>query len=126
MVIKRILYVEDTISKAMDVLNQLKSMGYTEVEWVSNAKTAVEKVENADAPFDLFLFDMHFNFYGENDYSAGEHLMKLLREKGYDTPVVFCSSVNYIIPGAVGNIYYHPDRYWEDETKDVFERIKKM
>ena len=125
MEIEKVLYVEDNISKYMDVANYLKRVGVKEIEWVSNAEKAVAAIESASEPFDLFLFDMHFNYFGHDDHSAGEKLMNLLREKGIDTPIAFCSSQNWKIPGSVGNIFYHPNRYWEEEVDAIFDKLKK-
>ena len=126
MEIKRVLYVEDSISKYMDVANEFKRLGISDVEWVSSAGKAVDVLEHAELPFDLFLFDMHFDYFGVDDRAAGEKLMHLLREKGYETPVIFCSTENWEIPGAFGNIYYHPDRYWEDEAAELLNKLKSM
>ena len=126
MVIRRVLYVEDNIGKFMDVSDYIKQLGVLEVKRVNNAERAVEAIESAEKPFDLFLFDMHFNFFGKDDQKAGENLMHLLREKGYNTPVVFCSSENWKIEGAAGNIFYNPRRNWEDETKELFDQLKKL
>ena len=123
--VKKVLYVEDNITKYMDVANYLKRVGVKEIEWVSNAEKAVAAIESASEPFDLFLFDMHFNYYGQDDHSAGEKLMNLLREKGIDTPIAFCSSQNWKIPGSIGNIFYHPNRYWEEEVDAILNKIKK-
>ena len=126
MEIKRVLYVEDSVSKYMDLVSELNRLGVEEIEWVSSAKKAIDALENAEIPFDLFLFDMHFDFFGEDDQKAGVKLMQLVREKGYETPVIFCSSENWRIPGAFGNIYYHPDRYWEKEARELLSELRAM
>jgi len=126
MEIKRVLYVEDSSAKYMDVANELKRLGVQDIEWVSSADKAVETLKNAELPFDLFLFDMHFNYFGVDDREAGEKLMYRLREEGYETPVIFCSTGNWKIPGAFGNIHYHPDRDWEDEAAELINKLKVM
>ena len=126
MEIKRILYVEDNINKYMDISNLLKHTGIREIVHVRNAEKAEEAVEKAEKPFDLFLFDMHFDYFGEDDHEAGEKLMKLMRDKGYDVPVVFCSSQNWKVPGSVGNIFYVPTRDWEIEAKELFDRLAQI
>ena len=126
MEINKILYVEDNNAKAMDVINQLRIMGFKDIQWVRNAQETIESIEKTDVPFDLFLLDMHFDFFGSDDLEAGEKLMNLLREKGINTPVILCSSENWKIPGAFGNIFYHPDRFWEDEAKNLINRLKSI
>jgi len=126
MEIKKILYVEDNTGKYMDIASYLKRIGFSNIEWVRDAEKAVEALEKADIPYDLLLFDMHFDFFGEDDQEAGEKLMNLMREKGYETPVIFCSSENWKIPGSFGTIYYNPRRNWEDDAKDLFNDLKKL
>ena len=129
MEIKRILYVEDTMEKYMAIYSYLKRLGYSDVEHAGNAEKAVELAEAAKLegkPFNLFLFDMHFDFFGQDDQKAGRKLMDYFREKGYQTPVIICSSDNWRIPGSVGTVFYIPDRDWEEELKDLISTVKEM
>ena len=129
MIVNRILYVEDTIAKYMDIRDYLNRLGYKNIEWVSNAAKAVEAVEKADAEgksFDLFLFDMHFDYFGENDQKAGSRLMRYFREKGNNTPVIFCSSDNWRVNGSIGTVFYVPERDWEEELKDLIQTVKEL
>ncbi len=125
MEIKRILYVEDSINKYMDIATFLKRIGI-HIEHARNAEQAMKVVDESEAAFDLFLFDMHFDFYGEDDHEAGEKLMNLMREKGYETPVVFCSSQNWKVHGSVGNIFYVPTRDWEAEAMELFRNLRQQ
>ncbi len=126
MEIKRILYVEDNINKYMDIATFLKRIGIRSIEHARNAEQAMEIVKESSSVFDLFLFDMHFDFWGEDDHEAGEKLMNLMREKGYETPVVFCSSQNWKVPGSVGNIFYVPTRDWEAEAMELFRDLRQQ
>ncbi len=126
MEIKRILYVEDSINKYMDIATFLKRIGIQCIEHARNAEQAMKIVDESEAAFDLFLFDMHFDFYGEDDHEAGEKLMNLMREKGYETPVVFCSSQNWKVPGTAGNIFYVPTRDWEAEAMELFCDLRQQ
>lgn len=129
MEIKKILFIEDTTEKYMEVYRFLRRQGYTEIDWVSNAQKAIEAVEKAkqsNETYSLVLSDMHFEFYGQDDHEAGIKTMNLFREKGYNIPVVFCSSQNWKIPGAIGNIFYNPRRDWEREAEELFRKMRKM
>ena len=129
MKINRILYVEDDTIKYMRVVCFLKSIGIREIESVRNAKAAMEIIEEAHSKgedFDLIMLDMHYDFYGENDKQAGEKTMNLIREKGIETPIIFCSSQNWKIPGAFGNIFYNERRDWESEAAELFSKLKGM
>ena len=127
--IKRIIYIEDSTEKYMDVRNFLVRIDVQQIEWATNAEKGIEKIEKAMAennPYDLLLVDMHFDYFGSDDHEAGEKTMKFLRNKGYEIPVIFCSSQNWKIPGALGNIFYNPRRDWELEAEELFREIRKM
>lgn len=129
MEIKKILFIEDTTEKYMEVYRFLRRQGYTEIDWVRNAQKAIEAVEKAkpsNETYSLVLSDMHFEFYGQDDHEAGIKTMNLFREKGYNIPVVFCSSQNWKIPGTIGNIFYNPRRDWEREAEELFRKMRKM
>lgn len=129
MQIKRILYIEDNTLKLMSVMKFLRSMDIPQIDTAGNAEKAVKMIvqahhENRD--YDLIVSDMHFDFYGKDDIEAGEKTMKLIREKGIDTPIIFCSSQNWKIPGAVGNIFYNERRDWETEARALFQELFAM
>jgi len=127
--IKRVIYVEDSISKYMDISTFLKKQGIRNVDWLKNAEDALSSIEesyNKSEPYDLLISDMHFDFYGNDDKEAGEKLVKLLREKGYKIPVVFCSSQNWGMDDCLGNIFYNPYRDWEIEAEELIRKIRKL
>ena len=124
--IKKVLLIEDTTTKYMDIFRYLRRYDF-DVTWVTNAEDALKSIEEAkDEPYDLIISDMHFDFFGVNDEEAGEKTMKRIREKGCDTPIVFCSSRNWKIPGAIGNIFYNPRSDWELEADRLFRELKAM
>ena len=69
---------------------------------------------------------MHFDYFGQDDHEAGEKTMALLREKGYNIRTIICSSDNWLIPGAIGSIFYNPGRNWEAEADMLFQKIKAL
>lgn len=103
MKIKKVLYIEDSITKYMEVFRYLKGQGITTIDWATDTEEALNYVQEAvraGDPYDLLVSDMHFNYFGENDREAGEKTLKLLHEKGYDIPTIFCSSQNWKVPGS--------------------------
>lgn len=103
-------------------------MGFSQVDRVTNAEQVMEAVATAERekqPYSLLLSDMHFDFMGKDDQAAGEKTWNLLKEKGYSIPAVFCSSQNWTISGALGNIFYNPQRDWETEAEQLFREIRK-
>lgn len=72
------------------------------------------------------MMDMHFKFDGRDDFMAGEKTMKRIRENGIDIPIIFCSSRNWKISGALGNIFFNERRDWESETKNLFQYLRTI
>lgn len=129
MTIKKVLYVEDSTSKFMDIYTFLKKQGLSVIDRVTNAEDAVKTIKEAEdngVPYDLLFSDMHFDFFGEDDREAGEKLVALLREKGYSIPVVFCSSQNWNITDGLGMIHYNPYRNWEAEAEELLRKIRQL
>lgn len=123
---RRVMYIEDNIIKYMSVVQFLNRLGIQSVDRAGNAENGIEKIERAHLSgedYDLLILDMHYDFYGNDDRNAGEKTMKILREKGIETPVIFCSSQNWKIPGAVGNIFFHERRDWESEAKELIKML---
>ncbi len=127
--IKKVLCIEDSMVKYMDIFRYLNRQGITSVDWVTNAEDALKRLDDSkqqNASYDLVVSDMHFDFFGEDDHEAGEKTMMLMRTKGHDVPVIFCSSQNWKVPGAIGNVFYNPNRDWESEADDLFAMIRSM
>ena len=129
MEIHKVLCIEDTSAKYMDIFNYLRPQKIPTIDWVANAKDALQKVEAAakeNDQYDLIISDMHFDFFGQDDHEAGEKTMALFRDKGYNIPTIICSSDNWVIPGAIGNIFYNPDRNWEAEADALFKQLRSL
>ena len=129
MKITRVLCIEDSITKFMDVQLFLKKQNVKTIDWARDSEKAIELLEKngmGEEGYDLIVSDMHFEFEGENDLHAGEKLLSLIREKGYDIPVIFCSSQNWMIEGAAGNIFYNENRDWQIEAEELFRNLRKL
>ena len=72
------------------------------------------------------MLDVHFQFDGEDDRQAGEKTMKCIRKKGIETPIIFCSSRNWKVPGTLGNIFYNERRDWESEAMELFQYLRTI
>ena len=93
MVVDRVLCIEDSNEKFMDIFRFLRNQNISHIDLVINAEKALELVENstkAGTNYDLIISDMHFDYFGEDDRNAGEKTMNLLRSKNYLIPFVFC------------------------------------
>ena len=129
MVVDRVLCIEDSNEKFMDMFRFLRNQNISHIDWAINAEKALELVENstkAGTNYDLIISDMHFDYFGEDDRNAGEKTMNLLRSKNYLIPFVFCSSQNWKIEESIRNIFYNPRRDWESEAVQLFHAIKNM
>lgn len=129
MTVNKVLCIEDSASKYMDINIYLNRRSISIVDWATNAKDALEDIENAinsGSPYDLLISDMHFDFYGKDDREAGEKTLNLIWEKGWEIPVIFCSSQDWTIPRALGNIFYNPDKDWESEADELFDQLRNM
>ena len=127
MQVNRLLYVEDSVEKYMDVAGFLRRYNFLHIDWVTNAEKAVAIIDDAEKdgkPFDLIISDMHFDFFGVDEHDAGEKLLRLIREKGYQIPFIFCSSQNWKISESIGNIFYNPRRNWEDDAEKLFKELQ--
>lgn len=122
--IEKILYVEDNSIKYVNVVRFLRRIGIEDVSYACDSAEALKLVEQET--FDLIMLDMHFKFEGKDDIRAGEKTMSCIREKGIDTPIIFCSSQNWKIPGTLGNIFFNERRDWEREAEELFRTIKTL
>ena len=127
MKIKKVINIEDTILKHIAIKRELESEGIRQVVLADNSEKGIEEIERVEAagdPYDLLVCDMHFNFFGKDDTEAGEKTLKLLREKGINIPVIFCSSQNWQIPGSIGTVFYNERRYWEQDMREMIKKAE--
>ena len=120
----KIMYVEDNTMKYMSVTRFLNRIGIYYIKHATNSEEALRFVENEK--FDLIMLDMHYKFEGKDDQQAGEKTMQYLRKKGIETPIIFCSSRNWRIPGTLGNIFYNERRDWESEAMELFQQLRAI
>lgn len=126
----RIIHLEDSVDKHMEVCRELRKMGITSVEWATNVGEGLEKIETAiqnGVPFDLAISDMHYPIRrGEvADWEAGEYFLKALTERNINLPVIICSTRNYRIPGAYGSVWFSNLSDWEMDLRDLINGLSK-
>lgn len=126
----KIIHLEDSVDKHMEVCRELQKMGITSVEWVTCVNEGLEKIETAiknGAPFDLAISDMHYPIRrGEvADWEAGEYFLKALAERNINLPVIICSTRNYRIPGAYGSVWFSDLSDWEMELRSLINGLSK-
>lgn len=126
----RIIHLEDSVDKHMEICRELKEIGGMDVAWVTNLSESMKKIEvalQAGRPFDLAITDMHYPIKrGEiADWETGERLIQTLTEKNITLSVIVCSTRNYRISGAYGCIWYSNLSDWEMDLKALVEQRKK-
>lgn len=125
MIVKRVLNIEDLVTKHVAVVRALNHCG---IQQVDHATTAMEGLAMIDAaieegkPYHAIVSDMYFPIFpGEGEVQAGYYVIEELQNKGIDVPVIVCSSARLVIPDIVGCIHYSP--YRNDLNADMREMI---
>lgn len=122
----KVLNFEDSVFKHSSIAKVLKSIGIVDITWVKNIEDGLDEIEDAMEPFDLIISDMHYpvTSRGESDFSAGEKLIDILREKNIDIPVIICSSMRIYIPGMYGTVWYDERSEWREELKKLITELQ--
>ncbi len=126
----KIIHLEDSVDKHMEVCRELRKMGINSVEWATSVGEGLEKIETAiqnGTPFNLAISDMHYPIRrGEAaDWEAGEYFLKALAERNINLPVIICSTRNYRIPGAYGSVWFSDLSDWEMDLRGMINGLSK-
>ena len=113
MKITRVLNIEDTISKHVNICRSLGKCGIPN-NLIEHATTAldglamIEKAIQEEKPYDLLVLDMYFPMAPrERMTQSGLYVLEELKNKNINIPVIICSSVQLCIPDVVGCIHYN-------------------
>lgn len=68
---------------------------------------------------------MQFPVNGVYNKEAGKYIVKELKRKNVDIPIIICSSINYDIPDVVGCIFYNSSRDLNRDMKEMIEKSRK-
>ena len=131
MQIRRVLNIEDLITKHVDVRRALERCGVPHIDHVENAVDGLDMIEAAIAegkPYDLIVSDMYFPMTkGGYEVQAGMYVIEELQARGIDVPVIVCSSARMVIPDIVGCIHYSPYRNDLDaDMREMVDIVKNM
>ena len=126
----RILNIEDNVIKQNDICKVLSGAGFRDVDWAGNLNEGVKMIEDhmsSDTPYDLVITDMWYpREAGGEEEESGSLLIQMIKDKGWELPVIVCSSVRYIIPDILGTVYYSPKENWEDELRNLVRGISMV
>lgn len=131
MQVKKVLNLEDTMSKHAAVLRSLNKCG---IQNVDHAATAMEGLAMMEAsieegvPYDVIVSDMYFPIFPrERITDAGNYVIEELRNRGIDVPIIVCSSCRLHIPEIVGCIHYNEFRGdLDSDMREMIDRVKNM
>lgn len=131
MIIKRVLNIEDTMTKHVAVVRALQKCGINEIDHATTAMEGLARIETAleeGNPYSVLVLDMYFPvFPGERMTQAGMYVMEELENRGIELPIIVCSSVRLNIPNVVGCIYYNEFRGDLDgDMQEMIEKVRKL
>ena len=126
---KRALIVDDEVIKYMEIKKALEFSGIREIQIVGDQEAVweeIEKAENRGEKFDLIVTDMHYPLREREkpNPDAGFILLDEMEKRGYQIPVIICSSLNFREPRALGCVWYRENGNLEFDFKDVLQRMK--
>ena len=131
MIVRKVLNIEDSMPKHVDVLRALNSCGISNVAHVTTAVEALDMIEKAiegGMPFHAIVSDMYFPMSpGGMERQSGMYVIEELKARGIDVPIIVCSSARMVIPEIVGCIHYDPRRNDLDaDMREMIEIIRGM
>lgn len=126
MIVKKVLNIEDTMSKHVDIVRALNRCGVPNVVHAATAVEALDMIEKAiegGMPYHAIVSDMYFPISpGGMETQAGMYVIEELEARGIDIPIIVCSSARMVIPEIIGCIHYNP--YRNDLDADMREMIE--
>lgn len=102
----RILNIEDTMLKHIDIARAVKKLGISELDHAKNLKSGLGLIEASiaeNSPYDVIISDMYYPVDEDGvDADSGNRLIEILKEKEVDIPIIICSTVRFRIPEILG------------------------
>ena len=133
MKINRVLNIEDTISKHVNICRSLSKCGIASdiIDHTTTALDGIAMIEKAireEKPYDLLVLDMYFPMAPrERMTQSGLYVLEELKNKKIDIPIIICSSVQLCIPEVVGCIHYNE---WygdlDGDMREMIDIVRKM
>lgn len=131
MIVRKVLNIEDTMSKHVDIVRALNRCGVPNVVHAATAVEALDMIEKAiegGMPYHAIVSDMYFPISpGGMETQAGMYVIEELEARGIDVPIIVCSSARMVIPDIVGCIHYSPYRNDLDaDMREMIEIVRNM
>ena len=124
----KVLVIDDSVYKAMDITRALEICGVRDVVRARNQEAGFELLyENkaAGTPIGLIVTDMRYPLDAgmDEDREAGFKLIERLKKERIKTPVIICSTSNYLEPEILGTVWYNPTRDLSRDFKEILARL---
>lgn len=130
MIVRKVLNLEDSIPKHVDVRRALERCGVPFIDHADNANDGLDMIEAAIAegkPYDVIVTDMYFpRSKGAMAIESGEYVIDELEARGIKIPVIVCSSARIVEPRAIGCIYYNSRCDLDADMRELIEEIRAM
>ena len=127
---KKVLIAEDNIMKYFAIKRALEWNGIQNILYVENQEAVWEEIEKAQRlgkNFDLIVSDVHYPLYRgqEANPEAGFILLQEIEKRGWNIPIILCSSQNYREPKALGCVWYHKSRSLELDFREILQKLEE-
>lgn len=129
MKVSKVIMIEDDAGKGGDIELALKRYGISHSEWCYDAESGIEEIEAAiqkGEPYDVLILDMQFPVKGQYNNDAGEYVMKELKKKNIEIPIIVCSKLRLRIPDIVGCVWHNDNYDLYDDMREMLDRVKRM
>ena len=127
----RVVVVDDSIIKSMDIKKALEFCGVRNIRLVGNQAAVWEEIEKGEEKhekIDLIVTDMHYplNPGQQADYNAGFILVNELKRQGKDIPIIICSTKNYNEPAVLGCVWYNELEDIEFKFQEILKKLEQV
>lgn len=124
-----ILNLEDNVFKYYNICRAIERGSFADlkIDHIEDLEGGISKIEESidnGKSYDVIITDMWYpKKTGGGDANSGEELIKIIKEKGWNIPIILCSSVNYCYPGIAGSVHYSENKDWESELVRLIKEI---
>ncbi|MBR2263493.1 MAG: response regulator [Firmicutes bacterium] len=126
----KILQLDDSNSKRMEIQSVLKRMGIRGSLWVRSVEEGIAAAQQAieeGAPFDAAITDMHYPVLvgGPAELKAGRVFIERLKEQEIQLPVIVFSTSRLVEEDAFATIWYDERSNWEYDLQMTLQKIRR-
>lgn len=122
----KVLNLEDTATKHVDICKVLNKSGITDIDWVKNLEGGIALLQENPEVYDLVITDMYYPLIpGGPEAVAGDVLIhKMKEELQLNIPIIVCSSARYRNENIFGAVHYSEKSDWERLLQELVDSLK--